>query len=74
MHSLLVLGPEDGRGNLSDVARDLCELVVQHRAAVGEIDSSFINSKLIGKHTCAVIIVGGKIYVYLCCLQPGQSL
>ena len=52
VHSVLVLGPGDGRGNLSDVARSLCESIVQHRVAVGEIDSSFINSKLIGTCTC----------------------
>ena len=48
VHSLLVLGPEDGLSALANTARSLCESVQQHRTAVSEIDSSLINNKLIG--------------------------
>jgi dehydrodolichyl diphosphate syntase complex subunit NUS1 len=50
VHSLLVLGPEDGLSALANTARSLCESVQQHRTAVSEIDSSLINNKLIGTH------------------------
>ena len=67
VHSVLVLGPGDGRGNLSDVARSLCESIVQHRVAVGEIDSSFINSKLIGTCTCmySMHLYNADVHVYI---------
>ena len=45
---MLVLGPSDGRQQLTGVARSLCEQVQQHRLTSREVDINLLNNRLIG--------------------------
>ena len=43
-----VLGPSDGRQQLTGVARSLCEQVQQHRLTSRDVDINLLNNRLIG--------------------------
>ena len=48
VHTVLVLGPSDGRAQLTGVARMVCQQVQQSRMASRDVDINLINNRLVG--------------------------